>query len=238
MPSPVGDFPFIAYCTFSYARTVPTASTGPAPKRRGPGRPPKINLDSIVDAAITLGLDSFSMHGIAEVLGVTAPALYSHVSGRGEVLDLVSNAVHQQLRSFTSPATDWRQWLGDFARLVRAQLGGSVSALTTGIHHIGANEQLGLGEQGLELLIADGLSPSDAGYAVWLVFRVAITAGVDQATRLTGYITETAHLVGPTVADLPATHAVQSALSGESHDTFDFDLAVVLAGIDQLPRSH
>ncbi|MEO6627521.1 MAG: TetR/AcrR family transcriptional regulator C-terminal domain-containing protein [Aquihabitans sp.] len=217
---------------------MPTASPGPAPKRRGPGRPPKINLDSIVEAAITLGLDSFSMHGIAELLGVTAPALYSHVSGRGEVLDLVNGAVHQRLRSFTSPATDWRQWLDDFARLVRAQLGGSASALTTGGHPIGTDDQLELGEQGLELLIADGFSPHDAGYVMWLVFRVAITAGADQATRLTGYVTDTARLIGPTASDLPATQAVQTALSGESHDTFDFDLAVILAGIDQLPRTR
>lgn len=59
------------------------------PPRRGRGRPPKISQERIVEAAIELGLDSFSMQGIAEHLGVTAPALYSHVAGREQVLDLV-----------------------------------------------------------------------------------------------------------------------------------------------------
>ena len=56
------------------------------PRRRG--RPAKIGREAIIDAAIDLGIDRFSMQAVADRLGVTAPALYSHVTGRDEVVAL------------------------------------------------------------------------------------------------------------------------------------------------------
>lgn len=190
-----------------------------------------------MEAAIHLGLDCFSMHGIAEQLGVTTPALYSHVAGRDEVLDLVRAALRTHLTTFTSSATDWRQWLTEFARLTRRQFAGSASTVLEDLRNPGV-AHVGIGERGLQLLIDDGFSPADAGYAMWLVFRVAITAGPGQSTSLARFVGDTGQLLGPAVPELPATHVVHSALADEAeHDTFAFDLRIVLDGLAAQPRS-
>ena len=56
------------------------------PKR---GRPPKVSVDEVVDAAIELadrdGLDALSMRGLAEQLGVGAMSLYTYVASREDL---------------------------------------------------------------------------------------------------------------------------------------------------------
>lgn len=203
------------------------------PPRRGRGRPPKISQDRIVEAAIELGLDSFSMQGIAEHLGVTAPALYSHVAGREVVLDLVNAALGDRVAAAADAAGTWQDWLTTFGRGVRLHLASSVSTLMEDLRVPGPPDRVAVGERGLQLLIDEGLSPEEAAYAVWLVFRVAITAGPEGASSFTGFLGETERVLSPgRAAELPATAAVHAALA-DAHrpDSFEFDLAVVLAGI-------
>jgi AcrR family transcriptional regulator len=219
---------------------VSTAAPTTAPGRPARGRPPRISQDQIVEAALQLGLDAVSMQGIAEHLGVTTPALYSHVAGREQVLELVSAALRARLESFSSPATEWRAWLTDFAHLVRRHLAPSASTLLGDPGTSVAPDRLAAGEPGLRLLIAAGLTPVEAAYAVWLVFRVAITTGPRREAALAGFVGGTGRMLdaGTDAADderggeLRATRAVHDALVAESpHDTLDFDLAVVLDGI-------
>lgn len=202
-----------------------------ATRRRG--RPPRIDLDQIVGAAIALGLDSFTMQGIADRLGVTSPALYSHVAGRDQVLDLANAELRARLEDFSSPAADWRAWLIDFAELIREHLAPSASTLMVDLHAPGTADQVGIGERGLQLLIDEGLSPSEAGCAVWLIFRIALTAGPEQRTSLSSYVDDTGHVLGPDPGGrLPATQAVHAAfVSTGPHDTFAFDLRVALDGL-------
>ena len=177
------------------------------------------------------------MQGIADELGVTAPALYSHVAGRDEVLALVNAALGRQLVTFTSPATDWRGWLTDFANLIRQHFASSAATLVGDLRAPGTSHQIGVGERGLQLLIEAGLTPEEAGYSMWLVFRTALTAGPELDPSFLGYVGDTAQILGPeaaatVAADLPATGAVYEALVADGpHDSFTFDLAVVLDGI-------
>lgn len=205
------------------------------PPRRGRGRPPKINQDRIIEAAISLGLDSFTMQGIAEHLGVTAPALYSHVAGREEVLELVNVALRGRVAAAADPAATWDEWLTAFGRGVRRHLASSVSTLMEDFRVPGPPDRVAVGERGLQLLIDEGLSPAEAAYAVWLVFRVAITAGPEGTSSFTGFLGEAAEMLAPgRAAELPATSSVHRALAGPApHDSFEFDLSVVLAGIAQ-----
>lgn len=186
-----------------------------------------------MEAALRLGLGTFTMQGIAAELGVTTPALYSHVAGRDEVLHLVRSEVHRRMATFRSTATDWRSWFVDFARDVRRDLAPSAAALMAELRPPADATRLTVGEQGLRLLLAEGLSPAEAGYSMWLVFRVALTSGPEAAAGLTGYVEHTADLRGdPTEPAIPATLAVQAALAaGTGFDTLDFDLQVVLDGI-------
>lgn len=183
-----------------------------------------------------LGLDSFSMQGIADHLGVTAPALYSHVSGREEVLELANAALRHRVAAAADPAETWPEWLAAFAHGVRRHLASSASTVMGDLRALGdagPPDRVAVGERGLQLLMAAGLSPTDAALAVWLVFRVAITAGPEGGSSLVGFLGETEQALAPGRGEpLPATAVVHAALAGPTPpDSFEFDLAVVLAGI-------
>lgn len=202
------------------------------PPRRG--RPRKVDQDKIVAAAIELGPDSFTMVSVAERLGVSPATLYTHVRGRDEVLALVGDALRTRLATFTSEATDWRGWLADFAHLVREQLAGSASAVVGDLGSADLADRVALTEDGLALLIADGFSPAEAGHAVWLVFRLAITAGSPDEPSFAAFVRDSTPALrpGPASDAVPATRAVHDALDdGDPHDSFAFDLAVALDGI-------
>ncbi|MBR7742869.1 TetR family transcriptional regulator [Phycicoccus sp. BSK3Z-2] len=66
------------------------------PRRPGDSRI-KITVASIADTALAMireaGVDSLTMRALAARLGVSAPALYHHVAGREELLDLVARRV-------------------------------------------------------------------------------------------------------------------------------------------------
>lgn len=190
-------------------------------------------------AALELGLDSFSMHGIAERLGVTTPALYSHVAGRQQVLDLVNEQLVGSMRAFQSSATSWRRWLTDFAGEVHQHMSGSAATVMDGLDGPAGALQVGVGERGLQLLMDAGLTPVEAGVAMWLVFRVALTSGRANGTSLRGYVdaSETV-LSGGQADELPATLAVHRAFGADpSFDTFEIDLEIVLDGVDRRIRS-
>jgi len=128
-----------------------------------------------VRAALDLGLDTLSMQGLADDLGVTAPALYTHVSGRDEVLTLAHAAARTRLASVTADATDWRTWLTTLAQMVHAELGPSArTILDESADHDHLHPRPN--PQGRALLVRAGLRPRRADAVVWLATRVALTA--------------------------------------------------------------
>lgn len=79
-----------------------------------PTRGPRSDLDTaqVVDAAVALadveGLDGLSMRNLARRLGCSPMALYTHVPGKGELLDLMLDAIMGELPD-AYPADDgWR----------------------------------------------------------------------------------------------------------------------------------
>jgi len=189
-----------------------------------------------VAAALEIGLDSFSMQGIAEHLGVTTPALYSHVQGRDEVIDLINAALLRHMTSFASEAQDWRGWLSDFAHEVSHHLTSSAGTLLFDLDGPASSVRVGIGEDGLRLLLDAGLSPLEAGYAMWLVFRVAITARPGRMADLDRLVDNTANVFGAHAdasQELSATRAVHAAtVAAPAASTLAMDLAIVLDGIE------
>jgi AcrR family transcriptional regulator len=207
-----------------------TTTTPPQARR---GRPPKISRDQIVDSAVRLGLDSFTMQGLAEELDVSPATLYSHVAGRQEVVGLVESRLHTTMRGFATDATDWRSWLIDFAALVRAELGSSASTLLSASRD-DARMRIDVGEPGLRLLMDAGFSSVEAAYAVWLVVRVAVTASSGPEPSFARYLGPTASLVDAAAdgSEFDALRRVHDDLTNsDGHDTFEFDLEVLLDGI-------
>ncbi|MGY1604585.1 TetR/AcrR family transcriptional regulator [Geodermatophilus sp. SYSU D00815] len=91
-------------------------------EERRPGPRPGLDVDRIVTAAVALadrsGLAAVSMRTLAAELGVGAMTLYTHVPGKGELVDLMLDAVLGELY----PAVDalleggWRARIEAMAR--------------------------------------------------------------------------------------------------------------------------
>lgn len=66
-----------------------------APRR---GRPPKVSVDEVVDAAIEMadadGLEALSMRALADRVGVGVMSLYTYVASRDDLLVLMVDQVH------------------------------------------------------------------------------------------------------------------------------------------------
>jgi AcrR family transcriptional regulator len=88
-------------------------------KPSGRGRPPALDVDAIVGAAVALaderGLPALSMRALADALGVGTMTLYGHVPGKAELLDLMVDAVLGE--TAPEPARgSWRARLEQLAR--------------------------------------------------------------------------------------------------------------------------
>ncbi|MEV5652386.1 TetR/AcrR family transcriptional regulator [Nocardia sp. NPDC052254] len=78
-----------------------------ATRRPGPGRP-GYDLDSLLSVAVKVfnekGYDGTSMEVLAKRLGITKSAIYHHVSGKEELLDLaLSRALNALFAATTEP---------------------------------------------------------------------------------------------------------------------------------------
>lgn len=78
------------------------AGTG-VPARVG-GRPPLIAVSDIVSAGRELGMRNLSINAVAARLGVSATALYRHISGRWELERLVGESLLAELEFVDDPA--------------------------------------------------------------------------------------------------------------------------------------
>ncbi len=206
--------------------TSPNSEVG-GPQRRG--RPRRISKERIVEAAVAQGLDSFSIQSIADHLGVTAPALYTHVSGRDEIVELVAADLMSRLQ--VPDSVDWKEWLLDFGRQARLHFADAGTALQVDLSGPLAMRRLEVGERGVRLLIEAGFTPADAGRALWLVFRAACTAGPGEAASVSAPMNEARRVAEP--GSLPAIdRAIDAITAAASVDTFEFDLSVILAGLE------
>lgn len=100
-------------------RTLRLLWAGEEPRPAGlPGPKPGLTVDSIVEAAISIaderGDASISMRAAAQRLGCTPMALYTHVGGRAELLDLMYDRVHAGLPPI-GPGT-WPERVGEWTQ--------------------------------------------------------------------------------------------------------------------------
>jgi len=76
-------------------------------RRRPEAKPrPRLTLDQVVQAAVALldeeGLDGLTTRALATRLGVQSPAIYWYVRDKGELLDLVADAICAPALEFTA----------------------------------------------------------------------------------------------------------------------------------------
>jgi AcrR family transcriptional regulator len=238
------------------ARSMALLWRGPA--QAGPRRGPKagLDVDRIVAAAVALadaeGLAGLSMRRVAAELGVAAMTLYTHVPGKGELVDLMLDSVLGELGP-QEPAGDWRARLTAVARanwdlFVRHPWAVHVA---TGRPPLGPNL---MAKYERELRAVDGLGLSEVqmdllvtlvnGFVRGAVSGLQEKAEAERATGITDdqwwaatepYLSAvfdaerfpTAARVGPVAgAELQAAY--------DPRRTFDFGLRVLLDGIARL----
>ncbi|UQN28511.1 TetR/AcrR family transcriptional regulator [Brachybacterium kimchii] len=92
------------------------ASSKPAPSGRAlrTGPKPRFTADQAVDAALGLGIERFTLAGVAAALGISAPALYRVVDSHEDLVDLCLARIAGQMRLPTSGAS-WQDQLRFFA---------------------------------------------------------------------------------------------------------------------------
>ncbi len=222
--------------------------------RRGPK--PKLTVAQITRAAIELadaeGLEAVSMRRIAEKLGgVTAMSLYTYIPGKGELLDLMLDAVHTDLLD-PVPQGSWRTRLEAVARhhrdlylrhpwlihvdVARPVLGPNLMAKYE--LELSVIEGLGLTDLDMDLLL------SMIGDYVHGAARAAITAA--QAEKQTGmtdlqWWEATEPLLEKVwdAAKYPVANRVGVTTgpelgAGDPQRSFDFGLALLLDGVEAL----
>jgi AcrR family transcriptional regulator len=90
--------------------------------RHGPRQ--RLSIDAVVAAATqvadTEGLEAVTMRRIAKALGVAPMTLYTYVPGKGELLDLMLDALYTSLPRLDTSGQPWRQRLAAIAEENRA----------------------------------------------------------------------------------------------------------------------
>lgn len=84
------------------------------------GRPAQISKAEIVECALKIGLPKVSMHSLGKQLGVSATALYRHVSSKEELIVFCCDYVMKKVA--IPEETEWEQYLYSFARNFRTVL--------------------------------------------------------------------------------------------------------------------
>ena len=100
------------------ADQIDTAATVPAapPLKRPLGRPRRLTLDAIVDAACELGVDQIEMAHVAKRLNTGVGTLYSYVRSREQLLNLVAARLAERY-CVEDRGQDWRDLLREHGEM-------------------------------------------------------------------------------------------------------------------------
>lgn len=213
-----------------------------AAKKRGRGRPSRIDGARIIEVARKMDPETLTMQAVADELGVDRKALHYHVADREGLMRLLAeNAFLQalQLEPFVASA-DWRENVRSFAALMR------ISYISAGslVAYVHLDGEMGLqamvpAEQVMQGMIEAGLSRMDAAHALAFLSEFVYTS----ARNLL--------LVRSTEGEHPQGGEVRKALAlAEAHEfsamrtmtevswevfdkaQFEFDLDVYILGIE------
>ncbi|UGT61906.1 TetR/AcrR family transcriptional regulator C-terminal domain-containing protein [Nocardia asteroides] len=208
---------------------------------RRPGRPAKLSRERIVAAASELPLDSLTMQGVADRLGVDRKALNYYVSDRAGLLQLLAlNAFETEIAGLRfGPETGWPELLRLCAAAMRAaylQVGGLISAIDFGA--VRGNDALGTVERILTRLIEAGFTSREAGRTLTLLADIARAAAYETLENTGGPPEPQAHnvvhaLAGAGGEQFPALRRIAAERDAvrDRGVQFEFDLDVVLAGL-------
>ena len=139
------------------------ATTAPAgAATRSVGRPRRLTLSQILDAAIALGLSDLKMSALADRLNVRVAVLYTYTSGRAELVRLAAQRASGTAAFPEDTGQSWRDYALQYAEahyklVVEGQL---VSILLNG--DLSPSAKVDSAEQWLQGMLRRGFSASAA----------------------------------------------------------------------------
>jgi AcrR family transcriptional regulator len=145
------------------------------------GRPRSLTQDQVVDAALKVGLEEFTMKRVAEELGVSIPTIYQCVGDRNDLLRL---AIARLLSSLPYPpdvGQHWSTFLREYAQATHDLLTLDPHVFVRFLHGgFVLESELQVLENFLQFMVPRGFTPQEA---VRIVRQVLIAAtGVAVAT--------------------------------------------------------
>ncbi|MEV6137282.1 TetR/AcrR family transcriptional regulator [Nocardia sp. NPDC051990] len=240
-------------------RTLALLWRVPAASVRGPKQ--RSSVDAVVTAAIEIadakGIGALTMRAVATKLGLTPMATYTYVPGKAELVDLMLDAVYQEISRADLTDLPWRDRVATIAAENRAMLvrhpwvaylpttrpplGPGVAAKYE--HELRAFDGLGLGD--LEM---DAAVTYVVGF-VTSVARIAIDterAAADSAISDGQWWERAAPLLAQFFdAERYPLAARIGAVAGQAHDSaysaddaYEFGLARVLDGLADLVENR
>jgi AcrR family transcriptional regulator len=220
-----------------------------------------LTVDSIVEAAIAVadeqGLPDLSMRAIARRLGVGAMSLYTHIPGKGELIDLMVDTVWGEVATPVSTGNGWRADLEHVAQdcfelclrhpwLVyivetRPVIGPNILASWDVI--LRPLDGIGLTE--IEM---DRIASLISGFVSMSARRIIDLGNIERLTgqsldswwhRVEGLLT-----VSMDTSATPVAERVGAAVGGgdlypeQTRDAYRFQLGLILDGVEQLVNSR
>jgi AcrR family transcriptional regulator len=205
-----------------------------------------ITAGRIVDAALQLveaeGFDALTMRRVAAALQASPGALYAHVRDKAELDDLMIGELCSRVTLPMPDPAQWRAQAIDVCRQLRDQYlrypGISRAALAAAPHSL---DTLRINEGMLAILLAGGVSPQSAGWAIDAAFQYIGAYSVVSLRRhpaedADGRVVDRAEII-ERFRMLPPNRFpnmvayARELTSGEGHDRFDFTLGLLLGGL-------
>ncbi|CAO5255526.1 TetR/AcrR family transcriptional regulator C-terminal domain-containing protein [Frankia sp. AgKG'84/4] len=220
---------------------------GPQPRgvraagRRGPGRPPRLSRELIIETAAAIEPKALTLQAVADRLGADRKAISYYVAGRDELLALVAErSLSAELACLVLPLDDWPEAIRVFATSLRAALLRQ-SSLSLFINRLPGAGVLGPADQLLQALLDAGFDVNAAARGLALisaaVFEDARAALL--AVRFGQHPTylEVSRVLGELPDDaLPAIRRVLSENRTPGQDSLDFSLETIIDGFEQRLR--
>ncbi|MTD17150.1 TetR family transcriptional regulator [Nakamurella sp. YIM 132087] len=210
-----------------------------APTGRGP-----LSVDLIVRTALVIvereGFDALTMRRVATVLQTGPASLYAHVQNKADLDDLLIGHLCAGIAVPTPDAARWREQAAQVCRDLRDRYlrypGISRAALSAAPHN---PDTLRISEGLLAILLAGGVSPRDAAWAIDAVLLYVAAYCFESSVRENGsgatdpavdrrrQAMDRLAMLPPRLFPNTVAHA-RELTSGEGHERFDFTLDLML----------
>ena len=143
------------------------------------GRPRRLTLVQIVEAAQAVGLENLTMRAVANRLGVSTAVLYGYIAGRDELVSLAAARITDEVLVIHDTGQHWSVYTAQTARMLYKVLTGPgqlVSHYLSGA--LGPEVEIDRAEAWLEKLTACGFSAEHASLIHRQVGEIVIGGAV------------------------------------------------------------